>query len=245
MFDWLSEFFNDSHDIDIDGVEGHNLHEGLNSHLGGGHLNHFDMPIDHHVDALQGAPEHIQALYSLDRMTDHIDGFDLEGMKSFVEEKSFDSQSYQGLVSNWKGIYGEIRAVEELNATSHDGLHYVLPQSTNNPDVDIYGLDNNGNIQEMIQVKMTNNPEYIQQALDKLPEGVQLMCTSEVANALHDPRIIDAGFSHADLMQDISDTMEVLNTPESWENSLTPEFHQWLSEDFSFDPGLATVSTGE
>lgn len=234
MFNWLSDLF---------------PHHDLDSSLDhAGHIDHADHNIDHHtqigesfnlsvdpnIDQVLGAPEHIQALYSLNRMTDEIDGINMEQIHDFVQDKSFDPEAYQGLISNWKGIYGEIKAVDQLNAYSESGLHYYIPSSTTNPGIDIYGVDELGKTQEMIQVKMSDDPSYIQDALTKLPEGAKLMCPSEVAHSFSDPRIIDAGFTHSELLQEINDTTELINTPEDWETAVSPEFQTWLTDTYKY-----------
>ena len=137
---------------------------------------------------------------SIAEIDDYVDGFEN------VPER------LSGLLSNIKGIYGELEVRDQLNE-SNDGIFYCLALDTSNPDVDIYGYDAEGNVVQQIQVKMTEDPEYIRTTLQDLPEGVQLI--SGVEMAVEFPgQVLDVGLSAYEIGEDARAAIEILSTQE-------------------------------
>ena len=98
----------------------------------------------------------------------------------------------------------------------------ILPRvkySTNNPSVDIYGYDADGNIVREIQVKMTENPEYIQETLKELPEGVELISGAEMAVEFPG-QVLAVGLSVREIGEDARTAVEILSTQEPMFNDL-------------------------
>jgi tetrahydromethanopterin S-methyltransferase subunit B len=223
MFDFLADLFED----DVE-VEGGNILEELNQEV--------DIPMDENLELVMESSEDVQVLYALDRMTVDIDGLNVNDIESYLDSKTYSAESWQGLVSNWKGIYGEIKVADDLNEAGGD-LNYVIPAATNNPGVDIYGMDENGNIVEKIQVKMTTDTSYINSTLEELPDDVKIMCPTEVAKQFADnDQVIDAGFTHEELLDDISDVASVVLTPEPWQEELysDDDFNNWMDTSYVY-----------
>ena len=137
---------------------------------------------------------------SIAEIDDYVDGFENA------------PERLSGLLSNIKGIYGELEVRDHLNE-SNDGIFYCLALDTSNPDVDIYGYDAEGNVVQQIQVKMTEDPEYIRTTLQDLPEGVQLI--SGVEMAVEFPgQVLDVGLSAYEIGEDARAAIEILSTQE-------------------------------
>ena len=130
----------------------------------------------------------------------------------YVDNFESDPERLGGLLSNIKGIYGELEVCDQLNE-SHDGIFYCLALDTSNPDVDIYGYDTEGNVVQQIQVKMTEDPEYIRTTLQDLPEGVQLISGVEMA-AEFPGQVLDVGLSASEIGEDARAAIEILSTQE-------------------------------
>ena len=222
MFDYLADLFDNVEDVDQE-----NLLADINSHL--------NIEMDDNLEWVMQSTEDVQVLYALDRITNDIDGLDVEMIGQYLDEKSFNPSSWQGLMNNWKGVYGEVKVLDDMNEAGGP-IHYVIPSSTTNPGVDIYGLDSHGELAGMYQVKMTANPSYIREALSDLPENVKIICPTEVANLVDDPRVVDAGFTHSELMEDIDDVVNLVTSKEPWEQELYADnqFDNWIDEKFVF-----------
>ena len=137
---------------------------------------------------------------SIAEIDDYVDGFENA------------PERLSGLLSNIKGIYGELEVRDHLNE-GNDGIFYCLALDTSNPDVDIYGYDAEGNVVQQIQVKMTEDPEYIRTTLQDLPEGVQLI--SGVEMAVEFPgQVLDVGLSAYEIGEDARAAIEILSTQE-------------------------------
>jgi len=142
----------------------------------------------------------------------------LAEIDDYVDNFEADPKRLEGLLGNIKGIHGELEVCERLNA-GDDGLFYALASSTNNPSVDIYGYDTDGNVVRQIQVKMTENPEYIQETLKEVPEGVELISGAEMA-AEFPGQVLEVGLSAHEVGADARTAMEILNTQEPIFNDL-------------------------
>ena len=136
----------------------------------------------------------------------------------YVDDFEADPERLGGLLENLKGIHGELEVCERLNA-GNGGLFYALASSTNNPSVDIYGYDADGNIVREIQVKMTENPEYIQETLKELPEGVELISGAEMAVEFPG-QVLTVGLSVREVGEDARTAVEILSTQEPMFNDL-------------------------
>ena len=130
----------------------------------------------------------------------------------YVDSFEADPERLGGLLSNVKEIYGELEVCDQLNE-SNDEVFYRLAPETNNPGADIYGYDAEGNVVQQIQVKMTEDPEYIRTTLQDLPEGVQLISGVEMA-AEFPGQVLDVGLSTDEIGKDARAAIEILSTQE-------------------------------
>ena len=130
----------------------------------------------------------------------------------YVDSFEADPERLGGLLSNIKGIHRELEVCDQLNE-SNDEIFYRLAPETNNPDADIYGYDAEGNVVQQIQVKMTEDPEYIRTTLQDLPEGVQLISGVEMA-AEFPGQVLDVGLSTDEIGKDARAAIEILSTQE-------------------------------
>lgn len=99
-----------------------------------------------------------------------------------------------GHISNIKGIAFEQDVVRRL---AQGGIDASVFEATNYPVVDI-AIWNDGDIAMEAQIKATDNVSYINATLDAHPD-VPIIATSEVANAVEDPNVIDGYLSNEDL----------------------------------------------
>ncbi len=144
---------------------------------------------------------------------------DLDDLSASITEiddyvDSFESgpERLGGLLSNIKGIYGELEVCDRLNE-SDDEVFYCLALDTSNPDVDIYGYDAEGNVVQQIQVKMTEDPESIRTTLHDLPEGVKLISGVEMT-AEFPGQVLDVCLSVYEIGEDARAAIEILSTHE-------------------------------
>ena len=144
---------------------------------------------------------------------------DLDDLSASIAEiddyiDSFENapERLSGLLSNIKGIHGELEVCDRLNE-GNDETFYCLALGTSNPDVDIYGYDAEGNVVQQIQVKMTEDPESIRTTLHDLPEGVKLISGVEMT-AEFPGQVLDVGLSVYEIGEDARAAIEILSTHE-------------------------------
>lgn len=151
-------------------------------------------------------------------------------LDDYVDDFNATPDRLPGLIGNLKGIHGELEVCQRLNELD-DGLEYALSPETNTPDVDIFGYDVGGNVVRKIQVKITENPEYIRDALDSLPPDVQVISGTEMAQLFPD-RVLDLGLSAKEVLEDVEETVNVLRSqePEFTELSTSAPFQEYIRE---------------
>jgi len=117
------------------------------------------------------------------------------------------SDELVGLASGVKGKLFELQFVDHLNeGVLPDGYHAELAHSANQPGWDIYVLDEQGHVDELIQAKATESVQYVQDALERYPD-IDVTTTTEVhahllALGLAE-RVSDSGISDAALQAKI------------------------------------------
>jgi hypothetical protein len=194
--------------------------------------------VDTGIHEVMETADEDQILVSLNRMTDDIDESSLESAYDYFKEANFDQDQFNGVISNLKGVHGELEVLQELKMRPDFEANYVIPASTSHEAVDIYGVDENGKILEKYQVKMSLDKSYINNALEELPEDVKIICPTEIASEFDSDRIVDLNVSLHSVEADIDDIVTVLSEQEPWENELGEGFDAWLNRDFKFDMGL-------
>ncbi|OUR95713.1 hypothetical protein A9Q84_14525 [Halobacteriovorax marinus] len=219
MLDLFDFLFEGSEEIEFETIEG-------------------GIEVDSGIHDVLGESNEDQVLFALNRMTNDVDESTLEEAAEYFKNASYSQDSFNGIISNLKGIHGEVQVLEELEMRPDFEANYVIPTSTSHEAVDIYGVDEHGTILEKYQVKMSLDKSYIQRTLDELPEDVKIICPSEIADEFDDDRIVDVGVKLSHVEANIDDLCEVLATSEPWEAELGPKFDHWIDEDFEFDFGM-------
>lgn len=170
----------------------------------------------------------VQAFFALDRMSNEVNGVNIEEVEEYLSTKEFNPIQFQGLMNNWKGVYGEIEALEYLNESGTEGISYKIPSFTNNPGVDIYGVDSEGEIVEQYQVKMSLDSSYLQKTINELPDSVKLICPTEIASQFNSDQVVDLGLSLESVEEELGTICEVIEEKEPWEKALDSDFFNWL-----------------
>lgn len=170
----------------------------------------------------------MQALFAFDRMSTEIDAESYADVQDYFESKDFNPEQFKGVINNWKGHFGEVEAVELLTEQGDGTLSYYIPTDTTNPDVDVYGVNDNGDIVEKYQVKMSMDKSYINKTLAELPDDVKVICPTEIAGEIDHENIVDVGMSAGEVEGTIAYICSVLVENEPWEETLSPEFYSWI-----------------
>lgn len=144
------------------------------------------------------------ALQGMDRLH-HAPEFEnlghlMEFMKAEIIKSEPGESAWRPMVHKYKGYAGEEVAIENLRAAGHD---VEVPDATNNPGYDVL-VDG-----KRFNVKVTDNPAYIQEHLDRYPD-IDVITNREMADAFSDnPRVvIDPELSAQELFHATSDTFE-------------------------------------
>lgn len=97
--------------------------------------------------------------------------------QSLADLHGMDDSALQGMVNAWKGKYFENLIVDHLNeGGSIDGIALsadqkaVLAELANQPGWDLQILNDDGSIEDLLQIKATDSVSYVQEALERYPE---------------------------------------------------------------------------
>lgn len=125
---------------------------------------------------------------------------------------------WQAIVNAAKGKYFEYWVADQLNhghavgdLVLPSGYKAVVAESMNQPGWDLRIVDDNGHVQDYLQLKVTNSASYIHEALTRYPD-IKILATSDVADHLdtnhmvinagttedHLSNVIDASLDHHD-----------------------------------------------
>jgi hypothetical protein len=148
-------------------------------------------------------------LQAMDRSTDDIDSASHMETAAWLSDHAATPEQLAGVNANLKGIYGEMRVLDILNA-QNDGIHYELAGATNNPGVDIYGYDSQGNVVKEIQVKMSDSESYIRESTEKLGPQVEVIVPDEMGH-IEGTRTI--GVRLSDIENDTDEFLKSLIAP--------------------------------
>jgi hypothetical protein len=132
--------------------------------------------------------------------TDLADATDDEILDYFGAQ---DAEALSGHLANVKGILFEREYAESLQ---DDGVDARLYETTNHPESDIALYDEDGAVVQELQLKATDDPEYVREAMASLPEDVTVVTTSEVADELGG-EVVDSGISDALLEEAVADAL--------------------------------------
>ena len=84
---------------------------------------------------------------------------------------------------------------------------------------------------------MTTNPSYISSTLDNLPDDVKIICPTEVAKEFADnEQVVDCGFTHDELVEDLEDVTAVVTSTDPWEVTLYQDdvFKTWINDSYVY-----------
>jgi thiazole synthase ThiGH ThiG subunit len=115
---------------------------------------------------------------------------------------TIDPDAMVGHVSNIKGIVFEQQVVDALN---EQGVDAVMFEETNHPITDI-AIMSDGDIAAEMQLKATDNVSYINETLAEHPD-VPIIVTSEIADKMDHPMVIDSGIDNAELTHAVTETL--------------------------------------
>jgi hypothetical protein len=193
-------FFDNGSDSDNLAIQKIQEHYGLDAH-GSEEFLKITQSIQHSLGAL--ADE--ETLANID---DYIDNFNMEPKRMV------------GLVNNVKGIYGEHKVIEVFRSQFNEGEVILRDYATNTPDVDLTVFDKDGITLEKIQVKVSNNPNYILSVRDALADDVTIVTTDEVIEKIIEMKgelpdgIRGVGLSCDEITSSVERTINILNTTE-------------------------------
>ncbi len=124
-----------------------------------------------------------------------------------ISEKisTYDDSQIPYLVSNIKGIVHEIEFVEFENEDG-DSIFASMYNDTNHPGYDIKLFDKNNGDNWEVQLKATNNQNYVQDWIDSHPDG-EIIVTNEIAHQMDLP---STGISNQDLTVNVTDFVDKL-----------------------------------
>lgn len=112
--------------------------------------------------------------------------------------RAMDEMQLLGLSNNVKGILHEIQFVEIEN-NDGDSITASMFEDSNHPHMDILLTDNNTGETIEIQLKATDNSYYVQDWIDRHPDG-EILITEELAEKMN---LETSGFSNNELTTDV------------------------------------------
>ena len=144
-------------------------------------------------------------LDALRRSNNSLTSASNEDLSEYI--KSLDPEQLQGLHSNIKGIYHELRFAHEEN-TDNDEYIVELFSDTNHAGADVIITNTiTGNVKE-VQLKATEYLSYIQKHNERY-ENIDVFATSEVAN--QSSEITSTNISNEEVNNDVSGVFEDLD----------------------------------
>lgn len=132
-----------------------------------------------------------------------------------VKEHAHNPEELQGLLNGVKGKLFEIEVEKYFNdGNLHDGLHAELASSPTQPGYDILIVNNQTlEVEDRIQVKATDNLEYVKDALEKNPE-IEIISTTEITQKINETNlsesVSDIGISDSSLENQLSDSVDTI-----------------------------------
>lgn len=161
--------------------------------------------IDRQFDVLD-EPQAELVLEAIKRSTIDLDeDASVNEISNYIRQ--YDDQSITGVISNVKGIYHELWYAE-LENQDEDDIRAELFEATNHPGSDIILINEKTGEREYVQLKATDDAEYVRQALEKNPD-IRVISTSELAEKLG---IDSTGLSNEELIRQVEVTIEELRS---------------------------------
>ncbi|MBA6411769.1 hypothetical protein H2508_01430 [Parahaliea sp. F7430] len=142
---------------------------------------------------LDGSSEELFVLEALRRSTASLEGASEADLAAYLD--SLSPEQLRGVANNVKGIYHEMRWVEEYNAT-HTDSYATMHQSTTHQgsDVQIFSKET-GDLLEEYQLKSTGSTSYVRDHLEKYSD-IEVLATTEASSVIDGVK--SSGFSNAE-----------------------------------------------
>lgn len=122
---------------------------------------------------------------------------------------TMNSEQLKGLGNNIKGIFHELKYVENFNA-ENDDLYAELFGDTNHAGSDVVIRDSKTHeIVEELQLKATDSSSYVAEHISRYPD-IDVAATCEVADKIGGIR--STGISNAEITQSISEQFDQLDS---------------------------------
>ena len=126
---------------------------------------------------------------------------DIEGVQAYLEDLS--EEQIAGVVSNVKGILHEMEFVRIENSDGDSVTAAMFPKA-NHEGFDVVMNDSSTGETWEIQLKTTDNKEYVQEWLDKYPDG-EILVSEELASEMN---LDSSGFSNEEITVRVEDFVD-------------------------------------
>ena len=157
--------------------------------------------------ALDGSAEQDAVLAALRRSNNELSDLSESQISDYLAQQS--PEQLQGIANNTKGIYHEIRWVEDYNASHNDSFARFM-EATNHPGVDVEIVDAaSGEVLKQWQHKATDSSGKISEHFERHSE-IDVLATDEVASQL--PGVDSSGFSNRELSADVDAVIGAMAT---------------------------------
>jgi hypothetical protein len=152
---------------------------------------------------LDGSIEQDMVLQALRRSTNQLQDASESTIANYLSDQT--PVQLQGIASNTKGIYHELRWVDDYNNSHDDTLARVMG-ATNHPGRDVEIVDKlTGEIVQGYQLKATDNLYNISEHRSRYAD-IEILVTDQSADKLDD--VTGSGFSNDELSQDVNDVLQ-------------------------------------
>lgn len=127
---------------------------------------------------------------------------------NFDSNTDYSSDEWMGIVNSAKGKYFEYEVVERLNdgdtvgdVSLPNGYTAKVADSMTQPGWDIQILDEHGHVDQYLQLKATDNVDYVRDALERYPD-ITILTTDEVAEHMpNNSMVLDSGITEDEIRQ--------------------------------------------
>ena len=169
-------------------------------------------------------PQSQLVLEAIRRSTNELgDQATVQEIADYVQQ--YNDEQMPGFVNNIKGIYHESAYANAENADG-DSVHAVLFENTNHPDSDVMLINEDTGHIEYIQLKATDNIQYVTEAMAKNPD-IHMVTTQEMADKLG---IDSSKMSNAELKEQVENTLSNLSDADYHQIVYSlPLVSMWLS----------------
>ena len=148
-----------------------------------------------------------EVLEALKRGIPKLENASIDEISDYLDSMTSPEQM-QGVVNNVKGILGEFEAQEYFNSIGYDA---AIAEDLYNPGFDIALFDNK-DLVDVVQIKTTDNPLYIENHLEKYPD-IPVYATQDVYNKMDSHQNLEMlPFSSTDIEYRVNDTFENINS---------------------------------